>query len=143
MPDKRGTPRHGTPSCYGSGCRCDECKKANSEYLKRWRVENKEKYYAGMKRWQDAHPESMRLSEWAAGQRYKGLPPTPETVQYAKILFADPCSYCGATGEAIDHIVARSRGGDGDWTNITAACGSCNSQKYNKSLLHFMLGRVS
>lgn len=144
-PENRGTPRHGTPSCYNSGCRCDECKAASSAYLKRWRKENKEKYLAGQKRWQEANPLLMKLYEWTAGQRYQGLPPTPETVEYARALFGDPCSYCGEPAPAgtIDHIVARTQGGDGNWTNLTAACGSCNSQKHTKSLLHFMLDRVS
>ncbi len=30
----RAPPRHGTPSKYVSGCRCDACRKAASEYRK-------------------------------------------------------------------------------------------------------------
>ena len=143
MPEVRGAPRHGTPSCYNSGCRCDGCKAAQSAYIKRWRVENKEKYRAGQKRWQLANPLTVKLSAWAAGQRYDGYPPSGETVDYARVLFGDLCSYCGGPAGAIDHVIALTQGGDGNWTNLTAACGPCNSAKHTKSLLHFMLGQVT
>lgn len=67
--------------------------------------------------------------------------PSDETVAYAKILRNDPCSYCGAPTEHLDHIVPLSKGGDHDWTNLTAACASCNLSKGTDSLLHFMLRR--
>lgn len=61
---------------------------------------------------------------------------------YAEVLRGDPCSYCGAPTEAIDHIGARARGGEHAWGNFTAACKSCNSTKSARPLLTFLLGRV-
>jgi 5-methylcytosine-specific restriction endonuclease McrA len=58
---------------------------------------------------------------------------------YPAILLGDPCSYCGASAEHIDHIVPLGRGGSGDWDNLTAACAVCNMSKGAKSLLTFML----
>jgi 5-methylcytosine-specific restriction endonuclease McrA len=143
MPESRGEPRHGTSSCYNGGCRCDNCREANHAYLRKYRSTNKERISQATKRWRSANPDAVKLSGWAAEQRQAGLPPTDETIAYAGILFADPCSYCGASAGAIDHIVPRLRGGDGEWTNLTAACGSCNSRKHAKPLLRFLLERVS
>lgn len=53
----------------------------------------------------------------------------------------DPCAYCGGPAQALDHIVPREGGGDDDWTNLTAACNSCNSKKRTKSLLMFLAHR--
>lgn len=40
------------------------------------------------------------------------------------------CVYCGATKYlSLDHLVARSRGGGGDDSNLVTACRSCNSRK--------------
>lgn len=56
------------------------------------------------------------------------------------ILAADPCSYCGAVMEHIDHVVPVSAGGSGVWENLTAACGRCNGSKHANSLLGFLIG---
>ncbi|MEM7233237.1 MAG: HNH endonuclease [Planctomycetota bacterium] len=48
------------------------------------------------------------------------------------------CQYCGkkcSTEElSIDHIVPRSRGGPGSWTNCVAACRRCNERKANRTI---------
>lgn len=62
---------------------------------------------------------------------------------YTEILRADPCSYCGATTEHIDHIRPLNLGGDSSWDNLTAACASCNSGKRDKPLLAYLLHRLS
>ncbi|MCB1530616.1 MAG: HNH endonuclease [Rhodospirillales bacterium] len=49
------------------------------------------------------------------------------------------CQYCGADQKTheltFDHVVPKSRGGKTSWTNIVAACRSCNTCKGHK-LLH-------
>ena len=46
------------------------------------------------------------------------------------------CQYCGTrfpTQElTFDHVIPRSRGGLTEWTNVVAACSSCNLRKANK-----------
>lgn len=46
---------------------------------------------------------------------------------------ASRCQYCGkryATSElSLDHVVPKSRGGTGTWTNIVCCCVKCNSRK--------------
>jgi len=56
-------------------------------------------------------------------------------------LRRDPCSYCGGESEAIDHIEPRAGGGTNHWSNLTAACDSCNGSKSDKPLLIFLAHR--
>ena len=46
------------------------------------------------------------------------------------------CQYCGKnlpTQElTFDHVIPRSRGGLTEWTNVVAACSTCNLRKANK-----------
>jgi 5-methylcytosine-specific restriction endonuclease McrA len=44
------------------------------------------------------------------------------------------CQYCNAAAESIDHVVPRSRGGQHIWTNVVAACRSCNARKRDRLL---------
>lgn len=44
------------------------------------------------------------------------------------------CGYCGKTGESIDHIQPRSRGGTHTWENVVLACKRCNGAKADKLL---------
>jgi hypothetical protein len=74
----------------------------------------------------------------AASPRHARLRPPAD---YQAILLADPCCYCGAPCEAIDHIDPVARGGDGDWANFTAACASCNGSKHARPLLLWMAER--
>lgn len=47
------------------------------------------------------------------------------------------CQYCGEEYPrkelTVDHIIPRSRGGKNTFTNIVAACKTCNSRKANKT----------
>jgi 5-methylcytosine-specific restriction endonuclease McrA len=62
-----------------------------------------------------------------------------ETAEYVAIIRKDPCSYCGAPMEHVDHIVPFAAGGPTDWTNLTPACARCNLRKNSKDLLFFLL----
>jgi 5-methylcytosine-specific restriction endonuclease McrA len=46
------------------------------------------------------------------------------------------CQYCGTrmTRLTIDHLVPRHRGGDHSWSNLVAACPSCNLHKGGRTL---------
>jgi hypothetical protein len=57
---------------------------------------------------------------------------------YLGALKGDPCSYCSAPNEQLDHIVARARGGADSWENLTASCGPCNNRKGSRLLLMFL-----
>ncbi len=61
--------------------------------------------------------------------------------RWRRILFADPCPYCGAVVETIDHVLARARGGTDHWMNVTGACLACNRSKRDLPLLIFVMRR--
>ncbi len=56
----------------------------------------------------------------------------------ANILLRDDetCQYCGKHGRdlTLDHVIPRSRGGQGTWENLVACCRSCNGRKGNRLL---------
>lgn len=54
-------------------------------------------------------------------------------------LHLDPCAYCGAPADTLDHIEATRLGGAHDLSNLAAACASCNSRKQTVPLLQFLL----
>jgi 5-methylcytosine-specific restriction protein A len=49
-----------------------------------------------------------------------------------KILKANPFCPCGARSTEVDHVIARSRGGTDDSSNLLAMCHSCHSRKTAK-----------
>ena len=45
------------------------------------------------------------------------------------------CQYCGKKGEmTFDHVLPRCKGGKTSWSNVVAACGSCNLKKGSRDL---------
>lgn len=58
-------------------------------------------------------------------------------------LRRDPCAYCGAPQEELDHIIPRARGGSDKTSNLTAACSHCNREKLATSLLTYLARRVT
>lgn len=44
------------------------------------------------------------------------------------------CAYCLGSADTIDHVVARSRGGEHRWENVVAACKGCNAKKDDRTL---------
>lgn len=62
--------------------------------------------------------------------------------EYVEVLRGDPCCYCGARMEHVDHIEPIIRGGSGDWDNLTAACAACNLRKQRRPLLAYLLDTV-
>ncbi len=136
------------------------------DYAKRWRAANPDKTRINRQRWADANKDKIaaKNKRWAEANRAeknrrdlawrktprgrvynaalqharRKAPITALGRDYAVILRADPCSYCGKATDTIDHIVPISNVGDGEWTNLTAACRSCNGRKRTRTLLAFM-----
>lgn len=42
--------------------------------------------------------------------------------------------HCDRSGSTVDHVVPKSRGGRHEWTNVVAACPTCNTRKGNRLL---------
>lgn len=102
--------------------------------------ENREHYRAYRRDWALRNRDKTRryAREYVARRRANG-PLDEDASAYWDVLSRDPCSYCGAPAGEVDHIDAVSEGGTNDWTNLTAACRSCNAGKSNKSPLDFLL----
>ena len=73
---------------------------------------------------------------------HRSRPPYGLDDEWASVLLADPCAYCGAPSTTLDHIVPQASGGEDGEHNIVGACGSCNSSKQDLSLLRFLLSAV-
>jgi 5-methylcytosine-specific restriction endonuclease McrA len=84
----------------------------------------------------------MPLAFYRERRRAKA-PPTRDGIVYAAILRGDPCVYCWARCEQVDHVVPVAAGGTGDWTNLAPTCESCNRGKGTKSVLEFLLVSAS
>jgi len=68
-------------------------------------------------------------------------PPRRPFGDYGDVLARDPCSYCGRQSEVVDHIEPLARGGDDDWSNLTAACAWCNGSKCAQPMLAWLARR--
>jgi len=79
-------------------------------------------------------PSVIRLVTYVRLPYRMALPATRRTV-LARDNYT--CQYCGATpGKAkltVDHVVPRSRGGDGGWDNVVTACLRCNQRKGDRT----------
>jgi 5-methylcytosine-specific restriction endonuclease McrA len=77
------------------------------------------------------YPVVIRLVSYVPVPRFFNLP-----LSRRSLLSRDnyTCQYCGSTEHplTIDHVIPRSRGGKTEWTNVVAACVSCNRRKGNK-----------
>jgi len=43
------------------------------------------------------------------------------------------CQFCGRSGDTVDHLIPRSRGGPDSWENCVCACANCNRRKNNRT----------
>ena len=82
--------------------------------------------------WETAVPSVMMLREYMKPKL---------TVRFSRsnVYLRDngQCQYCGVTIErklaTLDHVIPVSKGGKSTWDNCTTACGSCNSNKSDKT----------
>ena len=78
-----------------------------------------------------AVPAVLRLN------RFVRVPSAPAaSITRAGVLRRDRrrCAYCRATGDTIDHVIPRSRGGAHSWENCVACCTKCNARKADRLL---------
>jgi 5-methylcytosine-specific restriction endonuclease McrA len=105
----------------------------------RFRAEQPELDREIRQKWRAANPHRMRDYFYRHYEFVRDA--TPNTRDYIAVLLGDPCSYCDKPMDHIDHIVPRTRDGSHHWTNLTAACASCNPGKSNKPLLLWLADR--
>lgn len=66
--------------------------------------------------------------------RYINIPYRSVVMNRQNIFKRDgnACVYCGSTKDlTLDHVLPKSRGGKTSWSNLVAACKSCNAEKGN------------
>jgi 5-methylcytosine-specific restriction endonuclease McrA len=110
------------------------------ENHRRWYEANRDERIEADRRWRAENPDKARAKARRQNRR-KRLGRNAESVEYATIVMADPCVYCGQPAEHLDHINAKARGGSNEWTNLTGACADCNIRKGDAPLLMALLRR--
>lgn len=146
---------HGSVARYRRGCRCDECRAANTESMRRY-IESSNYWSrpdvvarrkelrstqdardAEKRRWERYYRENREqliVAAKAKEVRRKGAPTIPFTVAQLEerlSMFAG-CWMCGAEldgGMHIDHVKPLSKGGWHCLSNLRPACGPCNLSK--------------
>ena len=105
-----------------------------------YRQANRDQRAAYQRRWRQANLEYARAKGREA-QRRRKLDYNAESIEYADIVEADPCVYCGGASETLEHIECLAGGGTNHWTNLAGACLGCNSSKNDKPLVQYLLDR--
>lgn len=82
--------------------------------------------------WETRVPAVIMLKQM---MRRRRTPRFTKNNLYLRDLYT--CQYCKTkfprTELSLDHVIPVSKGGKTNWTNIVAACNSCNSLKGNKT----------
>ena len=63
---------------------------------------------------------------------------TGRHTNWRRVLLRDPCAYCGAPCETLDHVVPICLGGAQGGVNVTACCTRCNRLKGSTMLFQFL-----
>ena len=106
------------------------CKECHRQSVRDTRAERKDVYNA-RRRGKLEQRRGMRAL----------LASDPTSRAYLECVLGDPCAYCGDSATDIDHIVPFDHDRSGDWSNIAAACRSCNARKRDLTLLAFLMRR--
>lgn len=76
-------------------------------------------------------PEHIRLTATNPKHHWK-VPPVSRREVFRRDNHT--CQYCGSTKQlTIDHVLPRSKGGLHIWSNVVAACATCNSRKGDRT----------
>lgn len=107
-------------------------------WLREWKRAHREQLRAAARARRAADPERHR--RWSReNARRRRLGYDEIAVAYAEILASDPCVYCGEPAGEVDHLDPIAKGGANDWSNLTAACRTCNARKGHRSVLEALL----
>lgn len=107
--------------------RAKDYRKRNPEVRKNWSIRNPER---------QAAIYAKRSFAKRGGIRYQ------ISINELAKLYQQPCAYCGAPSDHIDHIVPLSRGGRHSIGNLTGACKSCNLSKGAKFITEWKRGKI-
>lgn len=84
----------------------------------------------------------MNLLAPSPGARFH--PSRADEFAYRAAMRRDPCAYCWAASDTLDHIRPRSRGGANHSDNFAGICTACNNAKSAATILgHLSLVRLA
>jgi len=100
------------------------------------------KHWAKCKLWRSKNPEKRRASivRRRAKERNAGGSHTAQDIKWILRAQRGKCAYCREKfGDKyhVDHIVALSKGGSNDRSNIQLTCKSCNLRKHAKDPIDY------
>lgn len=101
-------------------------------YLQAWHAEHREERNAAGRARFRANPDAYTLR---ADRRRRRLTDGMDDFDlelsnaYRQAIANDPCRYCGAPADHVDHIFPVALGGTDHWWNLTRACEPCNKRK--------------
>lgn len=75
------------------------------------------------------------------GFRYRGWRFGAEPERWKTVVRRDPCPYCYAPSETVEHVTPLAQGGHDRPDNLVGACKRCNGLKGTLPLLTFLLIR--
>lgn len=123
---------------------------------KLWAEKNKDKIAEASRRYREANPQKVAAIKRAQAKRH------PETIKKnssrrrARLanngvylvtkkevarLMRQPCVYCGAKSQHIDHVVPIAKGGAHKIGNLVPACQPCNQRKSDKFVSVWKAGK--
>jgi 5-methylcytosine-specific restriction endonuclease McrA len=127
------------------------CSQRQREWRQKHKEEQREYFRNRQRRLSSEHKRELkRLAYHKRLDYYRAYGRTAQmrrhgsrgAAEYAEMVRADPCCYCGGAGGQADHIEPLADGGPHHPDNLTGACIRCNSAKGDRSLLAFLLYRA-
>lgn len=114
----------------------NQCKSCRAEGMRQWRKNYPEKAKEATRKWRQKHPERVREHN----RRFHDSHPEYSVRRHAELRakkmsqYGDICYLCGEKIQQddlhIDHVLAKSRGGSDDPSNLRATHEACNLDKW-------------
>jgi phage FluMu protein Com len=120
---------------------------ARLEYARLYRAVYVEEHRENARRWARENPGLRSAARMRRRMRAEeGLTDLERLLSLARCIemTGDPCFYCGAPSEEVEHYFPLCKGGTDAWANILPACAACNhgvGGKHSMCGTAFMLGK--
>lgn len=117
------------------------------EYARLYREVYAEEHRENARRWARENPGLRSAARMRRRMRAEeGLTDMERLLSLARCIemTGDPCFYCGAPSEEVEHYFPLCKGGTDAWQNILPACAACNhgvGGKHSMCGTAFMLGK--
>jgi len=117
---------------------------------------NKDKVNAASRRYRERHPDRVREIKKNQARRHPEVSLNTSMRRRARLaqngvyevtakdimkMLRQPCVYCGAPSEHIDHVIPIAKGGRHSIGNLAPACKSCNLHKSSKFISFWKAGK--